>query len=125
MTQEIILTTGIYDLIKDYIRRKKVTPEDEEILKMQLKKAKQVKRVDLPLNIVTVDAKVHVKDLAKQQNDVYTFVAPDKAKRKNNTESILSNIGLALVGCKEGDVVNWKFGNEEKELQIIKVERLS
>lgn len=55
---------------------------------MQQKKERQVKRVDLSLDIVNVDANVHVKDMIKQQNEVYTFVALDKEKRKNNTESI-------------------------------------
>ena len=32
MSQNIILTTGTYDLIKDHIRRKKVTPQEEELL---------------------------------------------------------------------------------------------
>ena len=124
MTQDITLTTGVYDLIKDHIRRKKATPEEEETLKLQLKNAKQLTRKNLPLDVVTIDAKVTIKDLDTDQDEIYTFVAPDKAKRRNNTESILSTIGLALVGCKIGDVVNWSFGEEEKQLEIINVERL-
>ena len=124
MSQGIILTTGIYDLIKDHIRRKKATPEEEETLRLQLKNAKQLTRKNLPLDIVTVDAKVTIKNLDTDQDEIYTFVAPDKAKRRNNTESILSTIGLALVGCKIGDVVNWSFGEEEKQLEILNVERL-
>ena len=124
MTQDIILTTGVYDLIKDHIRRKKATPEEEETLRLQLKNAKQLTRKNLPLDIVTVDAKVTIKNLDTDQDEIYTFVAPDKAKRRNNTESILSTIGLALVGCKIGDVENWSFGEEEKQLEILNVERL-
>ena len=124
MTQDIILTTGVYDLIKDHIRRKKATPEEEETLRLQLKNAKQLTRKNLPLDIVTVDAKVTIKNLDTDQDEIYTFVAPDKAKRRNNTESILSTIGLALVGCKIGDIVNWTFGEEEKQLEILNVERL-
>lgn len=124
MTQDITLTTGVYDLIKDHIRRKKATPEEEETLRLQLKNAKQLTRKNLPLDVVTVDAKVTIKNLDTDQDEIYTFVAPDKAKRRNNTESILSTIGLALVGCKIGDVVNWSFGEEEKQLEIINVERL-
>ena len=30
--QEIVLTTGIYDLIKDHIRRKKASAEEEDVL---------------------------------------------------------------------------------------------
>ncbi|KVV14792.1 Regulator of nucleoside diphosphate kinase [Flavobacterium sp. TAB 87] len=125
MEQEITLTTGIYDLIKDHIRRKKSTPEEEEILKLQLKRAKQVNRKLLPLDVVTVDAKVTIKDLTSQEEHVHTFVAPDKAKQRNKTESILSTMGLALVGCKIGDIINWSFDEEPKQFEIMNVERLA
>lgn len=123
--QEILLTTGIYDLIKDHVRRKKATPEEEEVLLKQLKKAKQVTRKNLPLDVVTVDAKVTIKNTLTNEEEIYTFVAPDKAKRRNNTESILSTMGLALVGCKIGDVIHWNFNNEEKQMEIMAVERLA
>lgn len=77
------------------------------------------------MNVVTVDAKVIVKNTVTNEEELYTFVAPDKAKRRNNTESILSTMGLALVGCKVGDVINWNFNNEQKQLEIISVERLA
>lgn len=124
-TQEIVLTTGIYDLIKDHLRRKKTTAEEEEVLKLQLKKAKQVTRKNLPLDVVTINAKITTKNTITNQEEVYTFVAPDRAKKRNNTESILSTIGLALVGCRIGDVIQWNFNNEQKILEIINVERLA
>jgi regulator of nucleoside diphosphate kinase len=125
MTQSIHLTTGVYDMIKDHIRRKKTSPKEEEILKEQLKNATQLTRKNLPLDVVTLDAKVTVKYLDKEQEETYTFVMPHKAKRRNNTLSILSTMGLALVGCKVGDVIHWTLDQEEKQLQIINVERLS
>ena len=123
--QEILLTTGVYDLIKDHIRRKKATVEEEEALKIQLKKAKQVTRKNLPMEVVTVDCKVIVKNTLTNEEEIYTFVAPDRAKRRNNTESILSTMGLALVGCKIGDIINWNFNDVQKTLEIISVERLA
>ena len=123
--QEILLTTGVYDLIKDHIRRKKATLEEEEVLLKQLKKAKQVTRKNLPLEVVTVDAKVTIKNTVTNEEEVYTFVGPDRAKRKNNTQSILSTMGLALVGCKVGDVIHWNFDGQEKQMEIMTVERLA
>lgn len=123
--QEILLTTGVYDLIKDHIRRKKATVEEEEALKIQLKKAKQVTRKNLPMEVVTVDCKVIVKNTLTNEEEIYTFVAPDRAKRRNNTESILSTMGLALVGCKIGDIINWNFNDVQKTLEIMSVERLA
>lgn len=125
MTQEIILTTGVYDLIKDHVRRKKATLKEEEVLLAQLKKAKQVTRKNLPLDVVTVDSKVTIKNIQTEEEEIFTFVAPDKAKRRNNTESILSTMGLSLVGCKIGDEVSWEFEDQEKKMQILNVERLA
>ena len=125
MSQNIILTTGIYDLIKDHIRRNKVTRKEEEILKLELKNAMQVTRVNLPEDVVSIDSRVTIKDLDTDQEEVYLFVAPDKAKQKNNTKSILTQMGLALVGYREGDLINWPFKDEVKQIEILKVQRLT
>ena len=125
MTQEITLTTGVNDLIKDHLRRKKATPKEEEILLLQLKKAKQLTRKNLPLDVVTIDAKVTVKNFESNEEEVYTFVPPLRAKRRNNTHSILSPIGLALVGCKVGDEVSWDLDEGSRRMQILSVERLA
>ena len=74
---------------------------------------------------MTVDVKVTVKNLIEKKDEVYTFVAPAKAKRRNNTESIIGSMGLALVGCKTGDIVKWHFGEEEKEFEITNVVRFA
>ena len=122
--QTITLTTGIYDLIKDHLRRKRVSPPEEEILRFQLKKARQVVRKDLPPDVVTIDNRVYIKEHTSVQLESFVFVAPDKAKKKNSTQSILSPMGLALVGCRAGDSFSWAFEDGIKEIEILKVEKL-
>ncbi|HEX7367256.1 MAG TPA: GreA/GreB family elongation factor [Pelobium sp.] len=123
--KHIILTTGLYDLIKEHIRRRKVTPAEEAVLTSQLKNAKQVLRKDLPIDVITVDTRVTIKNHNTSEEKTYVFVGPNKAKRKNNTESILSKIGLALLGCKQGDTVNWLLDDIQSEVEVLKVERLA
>ena len=77
------------------------------------------------MDVVTVDCKVVIKNTETNEEELFTFVAPDRAKRRNMTESILSTMGLALVGCKVGDIINWNFNNEQKTLEIMSVERLA
>jgi regulator of nucleoside diphosphate kinase len=125
MSQSIILTTGIYDLIRDHIRRKKVTLAEEEVLKSELKNAKQVTRKNLPDDVVSVNSRVTIKNFSTDQEEEYVFVAPDKAKQKNNTKSILTEMGLALVGYKAGDLINWPFENEMRKIEILKVVRIA
>ena len=124
MSKSLILTTGIYDMIKDHVKRKKATPVQEATLLAQLKSAKQVTRKELPEDVVNIDTRATVKYLDNNEEEVFTFVAPDKAKRRNNTESIMSTMGLALVGYQAGDKLTWSFEEGEKEIELLKVERI-
>ena len=117
----VILTTGIYDLLKEHIRRKKLSKANEAALEAQLKKARQVLRKDLPADVVTVDTLVTVKDLETGDTQEYKFVGPDSAKKKNGTVSILSSMGIAMIGYPAGAVVEWEFNEAIKKNQIIKV----
>src|SRR5690349_4190752 len=91
----IILSTGIYDLLKDQLRKRKLSKYNENKLSLELKSAIQVLKRELPRDVVTVDRSVRVKDLSSGEETTYRLVSPDKAKRKNNTISILSPIGVA------------------------------
>lgn len=46
----------------------------------------------------------------------------EKAKPKKNKHSILSDIALATVGYKVGDIINWPFRDGERKIEILKVE---
>lgn len=122
MTTNILLTTGVYDLVKDHLRRKKVTQTQEEVLLAELKNAKQVLRKDLPNEIVTIGKKVTIKDLSTNQEMEYNFVGPDEAKPKKKRHSILMDEGLATVGYKTGDIINWPTADGNKKYQILNVE---
>jgi len=124
MSQHLILTTGLYDLIKDHVRRKKVTPAEEVMLINQLKFAKQVRRRELPTDVVTVNSRVTIKDTATGEEHIHTFVPPGKAKMKHKTQSIMTPIGLALIGYSAGNRINWPINGEEREIEILKVEQL-
>ncbi|PIF47413.1 regulator of nucleoside diphosphate kinase [Chryseobacterium sp. 52] len=122
MSNHIIVTTGIYDAIKDTLRRKKVSLPEEKRLTDELRKAKQVLRRDLPSDIVTVDRKVTIKDHTQNFEHEYIFVASAKAKPVKNKHSILSDIALAVVGYKVGDIIEWPFKEGERKIEILKVE---
>ncbi|KMQ59561.1 elongation factor GreAB [Chryseobacterium angstadtii] len=122
MSNHIILTTGIYDAIKDTLRRKKVSQPEEKRLAEELRKAKQVLRRELPDDVVTVDRKVTLKDHTRNFEHEYIFVATAKAKPAKNKYSILSDIALATVGYKVGDMIQWPFQDGERTIEILKVE---
>jgi regulator of nucleoside diphosphate kinase len=121
----IVLSTGIYDLLKDHLRRRKLSKYNEAKLELELKHAKQVLRNDLPADVVTVDTNVKVKELESGREFSYKLVAPARARRKNNTLSILSPIGVAILGYTQGAVVQWEMPEGIKQYQIEEVIKLS
>ena len=122
MSENIILTTGIYDAIKDHLRRKKVTPNEEARLTSELRNAKQIRRRELPEDVVTVDRVVTVKDHTLNKEEEYIFVGVEQAKPKKNKHSILSDMALATMGYKVGDIVEYPFKDGERRIEILKVE---
>lgn len=125
MSQNIILTTGLYDLIKDHIRRKKVTKQEEELLLNELKKASQVLRKDLPEDIVSVNRKVTYKNHIDNEEKTVAFVGPENSKPSKNKVSILSDEGIAMVGYKVGNIIEWPSRKGNLKLEILKVENIA
>lgn len=123
MSNQIVLTTGIYDVVKDYVRRKRISINEENRLIEELRDAKQVLRRDLPEDVVTVERKVTIKDHTLNEEQEYIFVPTSiKPKPTKNKYSILSDMALATVGYKVGDIINWPFKEGERKIEILKVE---
>jgi regulator of nucleoside diphosphate kinase len=120
----IILTTGIYDLLKDLIRKKKLSKVNEEKLENELKNSRQVLNRVLPVDIVTINTLVIVKDLITGEEIQQRFVSPQKARRKNGTTSILSSIGIATLGYAKNAIIQWELPEGLRTFKILSVEKL-
>lgn len=120
-TKPIILTTGIYDLLKIHTRTRNMLKYNNEKLVLELKSAVQVLKRNLPENIVTVDRSVQLKELATGEEFSYHLAAPGIARKKNNTTSILSPIAVAILGYEEGSDVSLEMPEGIKTFRIEKV----
>lgn len=123
--EKVVLTTGIYDLIKDHVRRKKVTNEQEVLLNEKLRNASQVLRKDLPEDVVAVNKKLVINDLSIGEKKELYLVGPKKTRISNNKISVLSDVGLATLGHKVGEVITWPTSEGEKKYEIIDVAEMS
>lgn len=122
MSSPIILTTAMYDLVKNQIHRKRVTREQESRLTEELKNAKQVLRRELPDDVVTVDRRVTIKNLEDGTQRIYHFVADAKRMVSKGRYSILSDIALATIGRRVGDIFDWPFEQGPVKIEIANVE---
>lgn len=124
MTTSIVLSTGIFDLLKDHIRRRKLSRYNQEKLELELRNARQILHKDLPADVVTVNTTVRVKELESGQEFTYTILPPAKARKKHHTISILSPIGVAMVGYRQGAELKWEMPEGVKAYRIEEVTRI-
>lgn len=123
-TAKIILSRGIFDLLKDHVNRKKLSKYNEEKLHLELRNAKQVLSKDIPDDVVTVNRKVTLTDLATGHVSEYNLVPHGVAKRKNGTLSILSPIGVAILGYNVGSEITWEMPEGVKTYKLTNVQEL-
>lgn len=87
-------------------------------LEMELKNAVIVEPKDIPSDVVTMNSKFRIKDLETNEETVYTLVFPFDADLEQNKLSILAPIGVALIGYKLGDIIEWDAPAGKKRIKI-------
>jgi len=74
-----------------------------------------------PGDLVTMNSTVRVRDLETEEESVYTLAYPHQADATRGRISVLAPIGTALLGYREGDIVEWQVPARLKRLQIVEV----
>lgn len=90
-------------------------------LEEELKKAVIVEPKNIPSDVITMNSKFKMKDLDTDEETVYTLVFPFDADLEKNKLSILSQIGVAVIGYKSGDIIGWEIPSGKREIKIEEV----
>ncbi len=91
-------------------------------LEEELDRAKIVRPEDLPADAVSMNSRVVVEDINCATRSVYELVYPRNADISKGKISILAPIGTALLGYREGDVIEWEVPGGRKRLKVVRVE---
>lgn len=73
----------------------------------ELKRAKVVASEEVPVDVVTMNSFVRLKDLKTGNVMEITVVYPKDADLSTRKVSILAPVATAILGCKVGDEVEW------------------
>lgn len=102
-----------------------VQPHDAhhiQALDQELEKAIIVDEAEIPCDVVTMNSRVRVRDLATREEFVWAIVFPQAASAKRNRVSVLAPIGTALIGYRAGDTVELQMPSGTRRLRIVEVE---
>jgi regulator of nucleoside diphosphate kinase len=90
-------------------------------LAAELERAFVVDAGAVPSGVVTLNSLVHVTDLLTGDRRALTLVFPSEADPAAGRVSVLAPLGCALVGCREGERVEWEMPGGLRRLRIDKV----
>lgn len=90
-------------------------------LKLELERAKIVKDDAIDDEIIQLHSEFTVINQKTGDSLSFRLELPAKADLKNKSISILSPLGVALIGFKKGSKVRWTLPGGETELEIISV----
>lgn len=94
--------------------------DSADVLEEKLDRARIVRSKDIPRDVITVNSVVRIKYVDTGEEHTFTLVLPGE-KAENNGVSILAPTGIALLGYREEDVVEWQVPAGKRRVQIMKV----
>jgi regulator of nucleoside diphosphate kinase len=127
MTTEntLLIAQEDYELLKAYVKDLRGVRDSDRsnatILYEELKKAKLIKKDDLPVDVVRLNSKVTVQEGMSRKVLELVLVVPEKADIKQKRISVLAPVGTALIGFRQGDKVKWNVPGGYKTFTIMKV----
>ena len=114
-----------YNLLVTYLNnrtgRTTFDRRNAEDLFAELKKAKLVSKDEFPSDVVRLNSTVRIKPADKDQVMELMIVLPDKADIKERKISIMSPVGTALIGFRQGENVKWQVPSGKKTFTILEV----
>lgn len=83
-------------------------PEIADRLMKELKYAKTFAQDQISKNIVTMNSRARLREITSGRMVEITVTYPQDADPMSQRVSVFSPIGVALLGCREGDITSWR-----------------
>jgi regulator of nucleoside diphosphate kinase len=90
-------------------------------LEMQLDRARVVGSNQIPENVVTMNCVVRLRDPDSFQEWECWLRFSTEPKTSSHVVPILSTLGIALLGSKEGDIIEWTSPSGKKRSEVVEI----
>lgn len=92
-----------------------------QVLEREIDLAVVVQSSEVPPDTVTMNSTVQLVDLRTSEEMMLTLVYPDNANIVEGRVSVLAPVGLAILGCREGETVEWEVPDGIRSLKVDRV----
>lgn len=124
MRDRIYITDADCEQLRGLIAgRRGANPVDHaslDMLEQELDRAEVVEPEALPRDVVTMNSEVRLQDLDSGSIQRYKLVFPHQF-RSEDSVSVLAPIGMAMLGYRVGDVIEWRVPKGIRRLKVLEV----
>lgn len=122
---ELIITEAdkkrLQELIDDMMHFELQAKARVRDLDTELNNAEVVDAQQIPSDVITMNSKVLLAFGESEEEIIYSLVYPDEADMSNNKISVLAPIGTAILGYREGNIIEWKVPDGIVQVKVKKV----
>jgi regulator of nucleoside diphosphate kinase len=89
-----------------------------DLLEIELYRGVLVDPQDIPDDVISMNSKVSITDTDSGEKMTYTLVFPSAANIAENKLSVLVPLGMALLGYRVGDIIEWPVPSGVRKLKV-------
>jgi len=89
-----------------------------DLLEKELYRGVLVDPQSIPRDVITMNSKVSITDTDSGEKMTYTLVFPSAANIAENKLSVLAPLGMALLGYRTGDIIEWPVPSGIRKLKV-------
>jgi regulator of nucleoside diphosphate kinase len=124
MEKTMYVTTNDYQKLvqlaeQDAWRYKHAGIADRLLKELQV--AKRLPQEKISENVITMNSRVLFKELSSGRENEITLTYPEEADSSVRKISVFSPIGVALLGCREGDIASWRVPSGVGRFKVLRV----
>lgn len=87
----------------------------------ELDRAELVEPAAVPADVITMNSRVLIVDLATGDETEVTLVFPAAGDARHGHISVLAPLGVALLGARTGDVIDWPTAHGVRRVRVARV----
>lgn len=92
-----------------------------ELLEQAMESAEVMSLERIPRGVIRMNSRIRVLDLDTRKIELYTLVFPENANISTGWMSVLAPVGIALLGHRQGDVIETKVPGGIRRLRVERV----